>query len=536
MAIHVSASASSVDPLDVERGYDARSTSTSATRLGIASCGLPRASAVAARRSATLACNVASYAARLARHRGAHFGLQREPCVGASRREQEIRELEARVRGFAMRLAIDLQRVRERFAQARLGRRELHLRLLRFAEIGQAPHEPCGRCLSAQPGGVDGGLQLDFGLRVVARLHPRLAGKPVVRDQRCTLRVVLAEECDGRVCRVACDGQALVLVVARGLGQERAAQERRVFACRIERSLRFRQKCRDFTALGPLLQRADVAENRVGAPGIGGTVNAARDLHAVPLQRDGLWSQAELHVHVRKRVEDLHLAFRCVLQRVAHARGADVEQLARGGLLRPERVRLLVGVGAEDVDHEALHRLRPLRLLPGERGLRLRLDALRARDRRLPGRDACTGEDRDQHRGRCADGDAIAQQELAQAIARAVGPRVHRIAAQMALDVLGERADAGVACGGILAQRLLQDGVEVAAQPSLRGGVLRDLARERRVVSGDRLLELGRAAALQAIRPGTGQQLERDHAERVHVARGARAARPGSARGSRSRA
>ena len=259
--------------------------------------------------------------------------------------------------------------------------------------------------------------------------------------------MVLRKDRDRGICGVARDGEALELRVTRGLHQQGAAEESGRLAGGVERRASFGEQCGNLGALGAFLQRGDVAEDRIGATRIAGSVHAARNIHAAALQRDGLVAQAELDIHVGQRVEHHHLALRRILERHAHARRADVEQLARRRLLRLERVGLLVCVGPEEIEHEALRGLRALRFLLRERGLRARLHRSRARDRRLPHREARARHDCDEHRGGGADREPVAQYEFAQPIPRAVRPREHRFAAHVTPEILGERIDRRVALG-----------------------------------------------------------------------------------------
>jgi hypothetical protein len=91
----------------------------------------------------------------------------------------------------------------------------------------------------------------------------------------------------------------------------------------------------------------------------------------------------------------------------------------------------------------------------------------------------------------------------------------------MARDVLGQRIDRGVAIGRPLLQRLVEDRVKIAAQRFSRQCIVGRVARLGRIDTGDRLLQLRRAAAPEPVRSGPGQQFIRDHAQAVDIAGGA---------------
>ncbi len=165
---------------------------------------------------------------------------------------------------------------------------------------------------------------------------------------------------------------------------------------------------------------------------------------------------------------------------------------------------LFIRIGvAEDGDDELLHALGAL--------------LLRHRGPGLPDRQARAAEGRDSDQRSRAEGQAIPSDELLQPIDSAVGLRQDRAAAQVALEVVGERVHGGVALGGALLERLEQDGVEVPSERAPRGGIGRHLARLGRLGVQDRLLEGAGGLAVGAVGPRAGEELEEHHGQRIHV-------------------
>ena len=132
----------------------------------------------------------------------------------------------------------------------------------------------------------------------------------------------------------------------------------------------------------------------------------------------------------------------------------------------------------------------------------------------------------------------MAAHELAGAIARRAAPREHGNAREVPADVLGQLVHRGVAQLGLLAQRLQDDRVEVAAQTP-RQAVVVSPPGHRRSAPGSLLTAvLGRSGSrsqttrisssgspvVDAVRLAAREQLVEDDAERVHVGRGRDAA------------
>ena len=147
-------------------------------------------------------------------------------------------------------------------------------------------------------------------------------------------------------------------------------------------------------------------------------------------------------------------------------RGHSAQLLERAGLRISEELadRHAVAVrphgrigGLEEIDQHLDH-------LFGGVALDLRNPALLGQHTRLPRRHAAERRDAHDDRRRRAHRDPVAPDELGHAIGRAVGPRQHRPAVEIALEVVGECVDRRVALVGSLLQRLQDDGVEIAPQ------------------------------------------------------------------------
>src|SRR6185295_12404413 len=95
---------------------------------------------------------------------------------------------------------------------------------------------------------------------------------------------------------------------------------------------------------------------------------------------------------------------------------------------------------------------------------------------------------------------------LAQPVEERAAPREDRPPVEEAPEVVGEGRRRGVARRGLLAQRLAQDRIQVAAQT---GGI--------RLALVDRALERGEAGVAELVGLPPGQQLVEDDAERVDV-------------------
>ena len=223
-------------------------------------------------------------------------------------------------------------------------------------------------------------------------------------------------------------------------------------------------------------------------------------------------------VHVAQRFHHFDARFGGILQIGFEPRRAAVEQLARRGVARLHRVVLLVGVGAEDVEHEALHGLGAARLLARDVGLLLRHACLFGGACGLPQGRTGAGHDGQRDGRRRAHHHAMAPDELARAVGAAVGPRQHGLAVEVTLQVLRKSLDSGVALRCFLAQGMVQDGVDVAGELLAQLRVCRGVAGQRHFSMGDGFFELGRAAALQLVGPRAAEQFVGHHGQAVDVA------------------
>ena len=204
------------------------------------------------------------------------------------------------------------------------------------------------------------------------------------------------------------------------------------------------------------------------------------------------------------QVEQFDAESRPVGQSIVGARLHQPEKL-----LRRERVSAgVVGAGvAEERDQE----------IADLRGL----VPLGHRDPRLPRRQASAGQDRHEHERGGADRDGVARHVLGHAVPDGVGPREHRLMAQMTLDVLGECVDGGVALLRPFLERREHDRVEVAAEGTPGRRIGAGVARTPGVDLGDRPLQRAARGRGQRVGSCAGQQLVQQHAARVHVGRDA---------------
>ncbi len=170
----------------------------------------------------------------------------------------------------------------------------------------------------------------------------------------------------------------------------------------------------------------------------------------------------------------------------------------------------------------------------------------------LPRRADHPGDEREERQRGGADRRTMAPDELGGPIVPGVPPRQHGKPFEVPPHVFRELIDRGVAARRLLAQRLEDDGIEVAGEPpaqtlrldraQLAGG---DLTRRHRLRAGDRLRcvrtvgrvrdsgagarrhrladhprHVDRRPARDAIGPPAGEQLVEQYAERVDVGRG----------------
>jgi hypothetical protein len=90
--------------------------------------------------------------------------------------------------------------------------------------------------------------------------------------------------------------------------------------------------------------------------------------------------------------------------------------------------------------------------------------AFDARRTRLPGGPDDPADERHEHRGRAGHGRTVAPDELRGPIAERVLARNHRQSGEVAPDVFRELIDGRIAASRLLAERLQDDGVEIAGE------------------------------------------------------------------------
>ena len=124
----------------------------------------------------------------------------------------------------------------------------------------------------------------------------------------------------------------------------------------------------------------------------------------------------------------------------------------------------------------------------------------------------------------------VAAQPQPGAVLPVLAPHADRLRRQVALQVLDEGADAGVALAGLLAQRLGAHRLQVAQRGRRVGrsaaafaafGQAQQLGEARRLAVQHGVLELGARQLAGALRQKAGEQLEQHDAQRVLVGAGA---------------
>ncbi len=260
--------------------------------------------------------------------------------------------------------------------------------------------------------------------------------------------------------------------------------------------------------LGVVLLRAcgvGVGEEGFDDDGVPRPVSRASQLRPPLLHRLVALFLAEVRVDVRRQPEELDLEVRLGPELLLDAGRTDVEELFRRDLparlvLRDARV-----ARAEDSEEEVF------------RGVRAR--GLARRAARLPRRAGDAGEEREEHGRRGGEREPPPSQESPQHVRASARSRLHRLAAPVTSEVVGECARVGVARARLHAERLPDDRVEVAAQPLRRhgAGLSSGLARRRRR-GVHQLLHGGREGHLAHLprRPPREELVEHD-AEGVDV-------------------
>jgi len=206
------------------------------------------------------------------------------------------------------------------------------------------------------------------------------------------------------------------------------------------------------------LLRAQRPEGHLGLPHLDvvRTVEGEAAVQRDPEERIGPVESPELSIHAPERVEQLGLDRRLRLQRarVAHAaveKGDDPQALGRPHLLV---------LPAEEVEHEPLDPLRPLRL-------RQRRVAGHAQPERVVSDQSGHQDEGDRRRG---DDPSVAADELPGPITDGVRPRLERLAVQVVVDVAEEGLGRPVPPLGVRMHRREAEDVQVGPRrPGARG-------------------------------------------------------------------
>ncbi len=297
-------------------------------------------------------------------------------------------------------------------------------------------------------------------------------------------------------------GVGLASLADGGVGTEAIGADetrRHQLGAPIEQRGQRRQRRRRLGAAATLHQRLGLQQLRLQGFGVSGGQRRRRrhgqaghgsELRGVAVAGQRVAQQVQQpDAHVRGGLERRDLPMR-PFQEVDHAE-------IRGALRRVE-----IGV--------AQHRRE-------ERGDAVGLPLRGAGLARLPGGDAGAGDDGGEHGGGGRGRDAMAPDELPRAIQRAIGLGLHRLAVEPAPQVVGERRDAVVAAGGLLAQGLEQDRVEIAGQRAPPRGRRGHAARQRRRVAEDRFLECAGGVTGRHGGAAAGEQLVGEDGQRVDV-------------------
>ena len=204
-------------------------------------------------------------------------------------------------------------------------------------------------------------------------------------------------------------------------------------------------------------------------------------------------------------------AQRCGVQRARALRGVVGQRAVAHGVERVEPAHRLQ-LGRQVAEHE----------LDQPFGLRLLALRLAAFVHRHGG----AGGQRQRRSRAGAHGHAVAAQELGAAVGPGVGPRGDGRVREVPAQVVGQRGGVGIAFGGLLLQRLRDDGVEVALQ-RMRAAcgvgparLQHGLRHQRRRAFDHRLPVRQRVAGLAFQRQPAAEQAEQQHAQRVDVGGG----------------
>ena len=153
----------------------------------------------------------------------------------------------------------------------------------------------------------------------------------------------------------------------------------------------------------------------------------------------------------------------------------------------------------------------------GALGLIARFVGLCARRVGLPQRHSEPDAERDQRRAASGHWQSISLNEFAQSISAAVGLRLHRLAVEQALEVIGQCGSRLVALGRLALESLGDHGVKIAFERFGAMLVARGFARLSEIATEQFGFE--RTLIAGAIQAGAGDQFEQHDAERVDIGR-----------------
>ena len=112
---------------------------------------------------------------------------------------------------------------------------------------------------------------------------------------------------------------------------------------------------------------------------------------------------------------------------------------------------------------------------------------------------------------------ALRLNELAQPIGAAVGLRLHRLAFEVALEVIGQRRRTLITLGRLALERFADHCIEITFQCLGTRLVVRSLAGLSQIAAQQ--LGFQRTLLGRAIQARLGEQLEQHDAERIHIGR-----------------
>ena len=111
----------------------------------------------------------------------------------------------------------------------------------------------------------------------------------------------------------------------------------------------------------------------------------------------------------------------------------------------------------------------------------------------------------------------VAGDELLQPIGAAVGAGAHRLAVEVALQIVGQCGRTVVALLGLALERRGHDRIQIALERAGTRLVAGDGARHAQIAGED--LGFQRPRLLRSVQPRTGEQLGQHHPQRIHIRR-----------------